>query len=239
MNRRALLMVVAVLLGACGLPSPSGPAAPASDAGVVAPTASSTVGPSTGSATPTPTAPSTSPSSAGPSSSAGTGTIAWNTAAGFEVASLVVPRDYADPSGATIKLLLIKRPAGDPTHRIGTLLVNPGGPGGSGADMVRQNQIGTLPQAVLDRFDIIGWDPRGVGASTHVDCPDSATIKRIEALDPAPTTKAAVQANVDAYRAVATECAAASGPLLPFLSTDETARDMEAIRAAIGEDRVS
>ena len=206
--------------------------------------------PNGGSATPVLSTPSA-VASVAPPSSADAGAIAWQAAGDFQVASLQVPRDYRDPSGPTIQLLLAKRPAGDPAHRIGTLLVDPGGPGGSGAGMVRYGAIEALPKAVLDSFDIVGWDPRGtpggcstcapqgVAATTAVECPDTATAERIAALDPAPTTAAGFQAYVDIDRSVAAQCAAASGPLLPFLSSDDTARDMDRIRAALGEEKIS
>jgi pimeloyl-ACP methyl ester carboxylesterase len=174
-----------------------------------------------------------------PGSSAGTGSISWSGSGSLQTGFLEVPRDYADPAGGTIRLALARRPALDPSKRIGTMLVNPGGPGGSGIWMVRYG-VDALPSAVLDAFDIVGWDPRGVGASTNADsCPDPATARRIEALDPAPQTQAAIDANQAAYAAVATQCAAGDTALLPLLSTDESARDMDAIRVALGEEQIS
>jgi len=82
---------------------------------------------------------------------------------GFECATATVPRDYDKPRGATFTLPVIRKPAMDPANRIGSLFLNPGGPGGSGVAMVR-----TAPPPVFDlfsRFDVVGWDPRGIGGS--------------------------------------------------------------------------
>jgi pimeloyl-ACP methyl ester carboxylesterase len=92
---------------------------------------------------------------------------------GIECATAQMPRDYAHPHGAQLELALIRRPATDREHRIGSLFMNPGGPGGSGVEFVR-----TMPppaqQVVGRRFDIVGFDPRGVGASKPaVDCADT------------------------------------------------------------------
>src|SRR5688572_14248542 len=92
---------------------------------------------------------------------------------GFQCATAELPRDYARPGGAKVRLALIRRPAVDREHRIGTLFLNPGGPGSSGVDFVR----GAPPIAfeLLPRFDWVGFDPRGVGASEPaVDCDELA-----------------------------------------------------------------
>ena len=84
----------------------------------------------------------------------------------FECATLQVPLDYANPAGEQIPIALIRLPAGDPSRQIGSLLINPGGPGGSGVDFLRSRGRTVSPQTLRDRFDIVGFDPRGVGAST-------------------------------------------------------------------------
>lgn len=88
---------------------------------------------------------------------------------GFQCATATVPVDYARPRGATLDLALIRRPAADPARRIGTLFANPGGPGGSGVDFVRTAPPPALALAT-QRFDFVGWDPRGVGARARLDC---------------------------------------------------------------------
>ena len=92
---------------------------------------------------------------------------------GFECATIKVPLDYDRPHGRRIELALIRLPAGNPARRIGSLFTNPGGPGTSGIGHVRDLARLAYPAKVQARFDIVGFDPRGVGASTPVRCFDS------------------------------------------------------------------
>jgi transposase len=108
-----------------------------------------------------------------------------------------VPVDHAEPNGETLQLALVRIPATDPSSRIGPLLVNPGGPGGSGIDLAENN---LWSPAISRHFDIIGFDPRGVGASTPLECND--TLEQMYSVDPAPRTPAAV-ADVVGLSAVA------------------------------------
>src|SRR4051812_3806068 len=87
----------------------------------------------------------------------------------FDCGRTDVPIDYDDPTGDTLPLFLVRATLGDQPHRIGSLLVNPGGPGGSGADFAISQAL-TLPEDVLERFQLVGFDPRGVGLSTPVEC---------------------------------------------------------------------
>jgi pimeloyl-ACP methyl ester carboxylesterase len=94
--------------------------------------------------------------------------LAWSDCGdGLQCATAQVPLDYDQPNGRQISLALIKRPATDPAHRIGSLFTNPGGPGNSGVDFVRNDAPGVYTPAVLARFDVIGFDPRGVGQSAR------------------------------------------------------------------------
>ena len=103
-----------------------------------------------------------------------------------ECGTLDVPLDYADPSKGDITLALIRRPAGDPDARIGSLLVNPGGPGVSGVGFLRSAST-LFSEDVRDRFDLVAWDPRGVGDSTPaVDCLDDLDV--YISGDPSPET---------------------------------------------------
>lgn len=88
---------------------------------------------------------------------------------GFQCATATVPLDWQDPSGSTISLAVVKHPAGNAAQKIGTLMFNPGGPGGTGTSEFPQ-WIDGFPQELRDRFDIVSWDPRGVGESTAVQC---------------------------------------------------------------------
>jgi pimeloyl-ACP methyl ester carboxylesterase len=142
-----------------------------------------------------------------------------------ECATLTVPLDYGEPAGEQIDLAVVRRTAtGD---RIGSLIVNPGGPGGSGVAYVRRGAADRL----RDSFDVVSWDPRGVGDSRRLDCvPD----RDFFTLDPEPDTDEERQALDDGARAIAAECAAADPALLPTLTTENAARDLEQLRLALG-----
>jgi pimeloyl-ACP methyl ester carboxylesterase len=148
---------------------------------------------------------------------------------------VAVPVDYDQPATGTMDVAVIRRPAGDPSRRIGTLLMNPGGPGASGVRRVRRGF--TLSPEVAARFDIVGFDPRGVGDSTPVRC--GSTVGAFRALDLAPDTPQESAAMEAAARAVADECAVTVGPRLAHLGTREVVLDVEVIRRAIGEPQVS
>jgi len=156
---------------------------------------------------------------------------------GFECARIDVPKDPIGRSGRGFSLPLIRRPADDQEHRIGSLLVNPGGPGVSGVDFVRRASFIFSP-AVRERFDIVGWDPRGVaGSEPAVDCIDD--LDAFVGMDPSPDTIAEQQAEDAAARAFAEGCVQRSGDILPFLATENTARDMDRIRAALGDEKLT
>ena len=156
---------------------------------------------------------------------------------GVEEGSLEVPLDYADPEGATLELYVARHRALDPGRRIGTLLVNPGGPGFGGSDLAwAAEQI--YGQELLDRFDIVGWDPRGTGFSEpFVDCIDD--YDRYFGIDSSPDTPEERQNTIDLSTELAQACDDHSGDILPFVSTENSARDMDAIRDALGEDQIS
>lgn len=148
---------------------------------------------------------------------------------GAQCARLTVPLDWDDPSGPTVDLTLARTTATG--RRIGSLLTNPGGPGASGIEF-----LGYAPFAgeITDRFDVVTWDPRGVGASDALEC--GRGVDTFLELDPEPDD-AAEQADLDAAAAaVAAECGERDGDLLPHVGTADVARDMEAIRRALGEE---
>lgn len=149
-------------------------------------------------------------------------TLAWTDRGdGIETATLTVPLDHDSPDAGTVELALARRPASDPQHRIGTLLVNPGGPGVGGTElvMVAERAFGA---PLLERFDIVGWDPRGSGASTPaIDCIDDLDVA---AEAPAPLAPA---------------CVERSGDVLQHMGTTASARDIDVIRRALGEDGIS
>ena len=148
-----------------------------------------------------------------------------------------MPLDYKNPKGDTIKIALIRKAATDTTHRIGSLLTNPGGPGASGIDYLR-GSLSSL-RNLNTRFDLIGFDPRGTGQSSPVRCLTSAQEDAFNALDSVlddPVEKAAaIQADKDFVAG----CQQMSGKILPFIDTPSVARDMDRIRAALGDAKLS
>jgi len=162
--------------------------------------------------------------------------IEWKSCGGrVKCAQLDVPLDYADPTGPTISLSLDELPARKPDQRIGALLVNPGGPGASGLDFATNIE---LPSQVLDRFDIVGFDPRGVGKSTPLTCATD-TVATFRHLDPTPETPDEQTALDAGAKAIADDCAQHGGPVLAHVGTDDVARDMDTIRAAMGEQQLN
>jgi pimeloyl-ACP methyl ester carboxylesterase len=154
---------------------------------------------------------------------------------GLECARVDVPVSYQDPTGATLELALVKNPADDPAQRIGTLLMNPGGPGASGFRRVARGF--RISDEVARRFDIVGFDPRGIGESSPIGC--GATVPAFRAEDLAPDTSAEEERLEAAARAVADECAATEGSRLGHYGSVEVVHDLEVIRRALGEARVS
>ncbi len=148
-----------------------------------------------------------------------------------------VPRDYREPNGTQITLTVSRIRTAEPALRRGILLSNPGGPGGSGLDLPGLLAL-TLPPEVLARYDLIGFDPRGVNASTPINCGIPADTP-IELILPYPAPDGSIARNVEFARATAHGCAANTGALLPHITTANTARDMDRIRAALGEPKLS
>lgn len=157
-----------------------------------------------------------------------------------ECARLTVPLDWNDPSGRRIEIAVSRVPAsGTPAERRGVLLVNPGGPGGSGLPYAVTKRA-KLPASVRRSYDVIGFDPRGVGHSTPVDCGAMGGLFAGPGTDPVPTTPRAERTYLTSLRDLADDCAAGAGTdTLPYLSTEQTAYDMDAIRAALGEPRTN
>jgi pimeloyl-ACP methyl ester carboxylesterase len=167
--------------------------------------------------------------------------LSWSDCAGgFQCATAMVPLDYARPRDGTISLALIRLPATDQAHRIGSLFTNPGGPGGSGVDFIRA--LGTMfPAAIRARFDIIGFDPRGVGASAPVRCFDSVTDQQafLGKFGLFPVGTQEERAYRQAYRQFDRQCEQLNARLLPHVSTANVARDMDLLRRAVGDAKLS
>lgn len=160
----------------------------------------------------------------------------------FQCATAKLPLDYHNPHGPTVSIALQRLPAKDPTHRLGSVFVNPGGPGDSGTDFVAQN-ASFLPESLVDRFDVIGVDPRGVGASQPIQCfTGKAQQTQVESTlntQHFPTTAADQHAWITAARALGRNCSTTAGPIASAMSTTEDARDMDVLRRAVGDRKLT
>ncbi len=150
---------------------------------------------------------------------------------------LDVPVDYAHPDGKRLSLLLVKAHLASQTNRIGSLAVNPGGPGGSGVDLAIGLSL-SLPIGILQRFDVVGFDPRGVGNSAPLVCLDSKQKDAEAASPPLPSTPAEITEFTHHAQQFASACLD-KYPDLEHLNTVETARDLDLIRGALGDDKLS
>lgn len=214
MSRRTLATVAAaaaILVGAC---SPLDD----SDADRAAPRSTSTT------ATESSTTPTTGPAVPPPG-------IAWESCDSAECATVALPRDHTDPDGPTIDVFVRRLPAtGD---RIGPLFVNFGGPG-AGTGLI--DRFG-WPREIRERFDIVGMDPRGVGRSTPLDCGVSPV--ELYGVDPTIEDDIDAQTLLDVSQRFVDDCEADAGDLLPHLGTRSVARDMDLIRAGMGDEQLS
>ncbi|NUU23005.1 MAG: alpha/beta fold hydrolase [Streptomycetaceae bacterium] len=154
----------------------------------------------------------------------------------FECGSLSVPIDYAAPDGPKVKIELIRKKAIG-NDRIGTLVVNPGGPGGSGISFARY-AASELPRSVRERYDIVGFDPRGVGQSAPVECLSDADMDAYTQVDQTPDTPAEEDAALEAAKRFGQSCKDHTSALLAHVSTVDAARDMDQIREALGEPKL-
>jgi pimeloyl-ACP methyl ester carboxylesterase len=153
---------------------------------------------------------------------------------GSQCATITVPLDYSKPAGKTIELRARKIPARDRTGRIGTLFINPGGPGASGIEYAAAASY-VLGQSLLQKFDVIGWDPRGVGDSTPVRCLDTSQLDAVVATDGSPDNQAEITALDNAAKELADGCEKRSGDLLAHVSTKDAARDLDVLRGIVGD----
>lgn len=173
----------------------------------------------------------------------------------YDCATIAVPRDWqaagattgatATPggAGATFDIALIRVRSTKQRDRIGSLLINPGGPGGSGVDTAVYLSFGSafggLPDDITERFDLVGFDPRGVSRSSPVKCISDADLDSNFGYDPDPQTQAEFDASVALSRRIGEECGDKYGDQLRLYSTEQAARDMDAIRAAVGDEKMT
>ncbi|WP_350277726.1 alpha/beta hydrolase [Kribbella sp. HUAS MG21] len=159
----------------------------------------------------------------------------------FQCASVEVPTDHDKPHGPTTTIALTRLPAGDPAHKIGTLFTNPGGPGGSGVDLVQQLGQQIYTPEVRAKFDILGFDPRGVSRSDPATCypteaEEAAALAKVPAFPV--TAKEEREFIVEAAKE-AVSCRLTSPDRLAHYSTANVARDMDLLRQAVGDEKLS
>ncbi len=164
-------------------------------------------------------------------------TLSWEECGSLWCSTLTVPVDYRDPGGETFELALNQRPADRPSGRIGPLVVNPGGPGAPGTDYVEQADFAFRDQ-LLSRFDLIGFDPRGTGESGPVDCLSDDELADFLAADPDPDDAAEGRAYAATQEEFFDGCVQRSDSLIGHVTTAETARDIDVLRAALGRARL-
>jgi pimeloyl-ACP methyl ester carboxylesterase len=158
---------------------------------------------------------------------------------GFQCTRLVVPFDYSRPAWKRFSLPVVKLPAAGQAKRLGSLVVNPGGPGGSGVQYAEQARSAVSP-AVLARFDVVGFDPRGVGGSQPaVHCMSASQLDKYYSTSDTPDTSAQLATVVAESKLFASQCGKNAGSLLPYVSTQNAARDLDVLRAALGDPRLT
>jgi pimeloyl-ACP methyl ester carboxylesterase len=160
--------------------------------------------------------------------------LKWHSCGENQCTRLTVPLDYAQPDGRTIELAVLRAPAARRGQRVGQLVVNPGGPGGSGVDYASSGSF-TFGDQLTNYFDIVGFDPRGVGQSTPLECAGTAQTDQFLSADPDPDTPAEVSRLDRLTREFGQGCLTRSGDLTRHVSTVEAAKDMDILRAALGE----
>ena len=234
----AALTAGLLLLTACGSgddptvagPSPSAPSSP-----TATPTASPAPAPT---AAGTPTAPAAATPSAPSATSPSRGVLsAWKDCGdGFTCATLTVPLDDAKPAAGDVALALTRKRATG--AKIGSLIVNPGGPGASAVGYL-QAAWTNIPPAVRKRFDLVAFDPRGVGKTAPVRCLTTAQLDDYFHLDPVPDNATERTAISKGNRDLVNGCAQRSGKVLPHVSTKVVAQDLDRVRQAVGDAKLT
>lgn len=175
---------------------------------------------------------------------AGQAPLIWSTCTGKglgprqECATVPVPLDYRDPGGRQITLAVSRIRTAEPERRRGVLLLIPGGPGEPGLNRPSA-VVAKLPKAVRDSYDIVGFDPRGTGRSAPVDCGLDHRDLSMTTLRPWPAPDGGITADIAEARHVADACLRNAGPVLDAISSINEARDIDRVRQALGERRLS
>lgn len=162
------------------------------------------------------------------------------TAVPLECATIPVPLDHDDPDGTQIEIMISRLASTDPAERRGVLLLNPGGPGGAGLTQPADLQSLGIPATVLDAYDLIGMDPRGVGHSSPVSCGFTVEQNYPGNIPPYAPDDAAVAEQAEFVKEIAAQCAAHdTDDRMRHMTTANTARDMDLVREALGEEKLS
>ncbi|WP_158595427.1 alpha/beta hydrolase [Galactobacter caseinivorans] len=160
----------------------------------------------------------------------------WTACEETECATIKVPLDYSKPTGETIDLALARTTGG---QKKGSLVLNPGGPGGSGIDMVQRSASVLISDSVRDQYQIVGFDPRGVGKSSAVKCLSDAEMDKERETAVVPTNDAGIERSVAQARTYGTECHKNSpAGLLSHVDTTSSARDLDVVRQILGRDKL-
>ena len=163
--------------------------------------------------------------------------VSWTDCGGFDCATVTAPLDWSEPDAGEIELSVIRSRAEGSAEPIGSLLTNPGGPGASGVALVRDSLSYAVGDALRERYDVIGFDPRGVGESTAVRCYDAADMDAFLFDIPAEErgTDAWAEELTERNADFAEACEAGSDGILPHITTENAARDMDLLRAVLGD----
>lgn len=164
--------------------------------------------------------------------------VEWERCGELDCATILVPLDWSKPNGDVIEIALNRHAAREPGKRIGSLLINPGGPGGSGLELT-EYFVTSAGDRLLDSYDVIGFDPRGVGASTPVQCGTGEELDAFYIEDVTIETEADVEAARQQIADFAARCREISGPVVENVDTISAARDMDVIRAVVGDSELN
>ncbi|MFE9290740.1 alpha/beta hydrolase [Streptomyces olivaceus] len=158
---------------------------------------------------------------------------------GFQCATMKAPLDYAKPADGDVPLAVARKKATGPGKRLGSLLVNPGGPGGSAIGYLQQYAGIGYPEKVRAQYDMVAVDPRGVARSEPVECLDGREMDAFTRTDATPDDERETDELVDAYKDFAEGCGKDAPKLLRHVSTVEAARDMDVLRAVLGDEKLN
>ncbi|KIF02167.1 proteinase [Streptomyces sp. RSD-27] len=159
---------------------------------------------------------------------------------GFQCSTMKAPLDYANPgSGQDVDIAVARRTATGPGKKLGSLVVNPGGPGGSGIGYLQAYAGIGYPAPVRARYDMVSFDPRGVARSSPVECLNGPAMDRFTQVDQTPDDQEERARLVAAFKEFAAGCEQRSARVLPHVSTVDAARDMDILRAALGDEKLN